>query len=66
MNAITEARAITAAIKAKTGALVGIAVKQGRFAVTRTTREGGKSTTDTLTGWQSHAECLAFMRQMAG
>jgi inosine-uridine nucleoside N-ribohydrolase len=61
----SDVAAITAAIKAKTGALVGIAAEQGNFCVTRTTRNGRKFTTETLTGLQSHDDCIAFIRAMA-
>jgi hypothetical protein len=61
----TECRELTAAICAKTGTLVGIAVEQGKFAVTSTAKEGHKSVTKQLTGWQSHAECVVHMRQLA-
>ena len=64
-NTFTECRELTASIRAKTGALVGVAVEQGLFAVTATTKEGRKSITKQLTGWQSHGECVAHMRQMA-
>lgn len=66
MNPITEARNLTAALRAKTGKTIGIAVKQGSFAVTSTTKEGRKFKTEQLTGWQSHAECLDYMRSLAG
>lgn len=61
----SECRDLTAAIRAKTGNLVGIAVEQGKFAVTSTALTGRKSVTTQLTGWQSHAECVVHMRQLA-
>lgn len=60
-----ECRELTAAIRAKTGESVGIAVEQGLFAVTSTTRAGRKFFTKQLTGWQSHGECVEHMRKMA-
>lgn len=59
-----ECRELTATLKARTGNLVGIAVEQGRFAVTSTRKEGRKYVTEQLTGWQSHADCVQHMRDM--
>lgn len=63
-NPINEARALTATLRAQRGTLIGIACKQGLFAVTETRKEGRKSITVHLTGWQPHAECVAHMRGM--
>lgn len=66
MNKVfAECRTLTTSLREKTGDLIGIAVEQGLFAVTVTTKEGRKSVTKQLTGWQSHGECVAHMRQMA-
>lgn len=65
-NPINEARALTATIREQRGTLVGIACKQGLFSVTETRKEGRKSITVHLTGWQSHPECVAYMRCMVG
>ena len=59
-----DVQAITAAIKASTGAMVGVAVKQGLFTVTRTAKTGGKWKTEALSAPQSHAECMDFIRSM--
>lgn len=64
MNAFAESAKLTAAIRRNTGTLVGIAVRDGLFSVTRTTKAGRKTETEHLTGWQSHADCLSHMRQM--
>lgn len=61
-----EAGRLTDAMRAKRGSLVGIAVEQGRFAVTETVTVGRKSTTVQLTPMQSYDECLQHMREMAG
>jgi len=60
-----EAGRLTDALRAKRGTLVGIAVEQGRFAVTETVTVGRKSTTVQLTPMQSYDECLQHMREMA-
>jgi hypothetical protein len=67
MNAaFAEARDLAAALKEKTGGeLVGIAVRQGVFAVQSTRRNGRKFVTTQLTKWQSYGECLDFMRKLA-
>lgn len=64
MTVIAECRALTSELRQKRGTLVGIACKTGRFAVTETRKEGRKSITEHLTGWQSHAECVQYMRGM--
>lgn len=61
-----ESGRLTDAMRAKRGSLVGIAVEQGRFAVTETVTVGRKSTTVQLTPMQSYDECLQHMREMAG
>lgn len=69
MNAqatIAEQRELTKAARAATGAMVGIAVKQGFFAVTITRKENRKFTTEHLTPWQSHAECMGYLRSQYG
>lgn len=63
--AFQEARSLTATIKAKRGTMAGIAVEQGRFAVTETAKSGRKWHTERLTGWQSYAECLGRLREIA-
>lgn len=59
-----DVQAIKAAIKAKTGAMIGVAVKQGAFTVTRTTKVGRSWKTEALSAPQSHAECMDFIRAM--
>lgn len=55
------ARALTEQLRQVRGTVVGIAVNNGRFAVTET--RGSKTTH--ITGWQSHANCIEYMRQLA-
>lgn len=62
---IAECRSLTSTLREKRGTLVGIACQTGLFAVTETRRDGRKSITEQLTGWQSHAQCVDFMRGMA-
>ena len=64
MNAFAIARGLTATIRQQTGTTVGIAVKQGAFAVTETRKENGRFRTEHLTPWQTHAECVDHMRGM--
>jgi len=65
MNVFAECRALTQAIRQNRGTLVGIACRQGQFSVTETRTVGRKSATEHLTGWQSHAECVDYMRNLA-
>lgn len=60
-----DVRTLTAALREQRGTLVGIACKAGNFSVTETRKEGRKSVTEHLTGWQSHAECVDHLRAMA-
>lgn len=60
-----ETGALTDAIRAKRGTLTGITCNAGLFAVEETTTVGRKSTTVRHTGWQSYAECVQYMREMA-
>lgn len=64
MNAFAIVRSLTASIRQRTGTTVGIAVRQGAFAVTETRKENGRFRTEYLTPWQSHAECVDHMRAM--
>ena len=62
---IGETASLTDAIRAKRGTLTGIACCGGLFAVEETTMVGRKSTTVRHTDWQSYAECVQYMREMA-
>lgn len=66
MNIFQQQRAATKAASAAVGATVGIAVRQGAFAVTATRKEKGRFITEQLTGWQSHADCMAHVRALGG
>ena len=62
---IAEVRALTDTLRQKRGTLVGVACAKGQFAVTETRKEGRKSITTYLTGWQAHYQCVDTMREMA-
>jgi len=62
---IAEVRALKDILRQSRGTLVGIECKQGQFAVTETRKEGRKSITTYLTGWQAHYQCVDVMREMA-
>jgi hypothetical protein len=64
MTTFAEIASMTKALREKRGNLVGIACKNGKFAVTETIRAGRSTVTRHLTNWQSHAECVAHMRNM--
>lgn len=62
---IAEVRSLKDTLRQKRGTLVGIECKQGQFAVTETRKEGRKSVTTYLTGWQAHYQCVDEMRRLA-
>lgn len=64
-SVFSEVRDLTKAIHAKRGTRVGIVVEQGKFSVVEDTKDGKHVTSTYLTGWQSHAECVSFMRGIA-
>lgn len=64
MTTFAEIANITKTLREKRGSLVGIACRNGKFAVTETVKAGRSTTTRQLTCWQSHAECAAHMRTM--
>lgn len=64
MTTFAEIASMTKTLRERCGTLIGIACKNGRFAVTETVKSGRSTTTRHLTGWQSHAECVAHMRAM--
>lgn len=65
LQVFAEVRALHAAIKVKTGAMVGIEVKDGLFRVLETTMVGRKHYYKYLSGLQSHADCVQVMRELA-
>lgn len=64
MTTFADIANMTKTLREKRGTLVGIACRNGKFAVTETVKVGRSSTTRQLTSWQSHAECVAHMRAM--
>lgn len=62
---LAEVGGLTDALRDKRGSLVGIVCKGGLFAVEESVTVGRSTTYRYLTGWQSHAECVEAMRQLA-
>lgn len=62
---LAEVCILTDTLRAKRGTLVGISCENGLFAVEEVVTVGRSTTYRYLTGWQSHAECVEAMRQLA-
>lgn len=59
-----EVGAISRTLKDRTGAIFGVACKDGQFAVSETRKDGARWVTRYLTSWQSYRECAEAMKAM--